>query len=76
MVHDVVAGFQEFLKHETTPIEYFVDMKEPQVSHVANAAQDTQHQLAAQLQNMHTIMQEIQLQYAAAQHPAYQDWLG
>ena len=64
MVCNVVAGLQEVPQQEqvltenTAVIEAWVD-------HVANAVQNTQQQLATQIQQMKVMMQAIQLQYVA-----------
>ena len=60
MVRDVVAGLQEVLQQEqfltenTTVIEETAD-------HVANAVQNTQKQLAKELQQMQAIIQAMQM---------------
>ena len=51
MVPDVVAGLQEDLKQEKFQTEIPTVVQAP-VDHVANAVQNTQHQLATQLQKM------------------------
>ena len=73
MVCNVVAGLQEVPQQEqvltenTAVIEAWVD-------HVANAVQNTQQQLATQIQQMKAMMQLIQLQYVAGPQNAHQDY--
>ena len=74
-VSDVVAGLQEVFQQEQPLIKTPVTVLEPQ-EHVANAVHDTQHHLAAQLQQMHTMIQAVQLQYSDVPQPTYQDYGG
>ena len=75
MVCDVVAGIQEFLQQEQAPTKTPGTISEPN-EHVENAVKITQHQVAAQLQNMQKMMQDIQLQYSAAPQLTHQDYGG
>ena len=68
MIRDVVAGMQEFLQQEQYPDNTPENISGPN-KHVANKVQITQHQLAAQLHQMHTMIQAMHLQYADAPHP-------
>ena len=61
----MVKGIQEVLKHEPAPFESPMDIQEPQLSHVENAIQHMKNKLADQIQQMQTMMQEMQLQYDA-----------
>ena len=74
MVRNVVSGLQEVLQKEKTPTETAPVISEPNY-HVANAVQNTQQQLAAQLQHIYTMIQDMQLQYATAQQPTHQDYV-
>ena len=65
MVRGVVEGVKEVLKQEQALIETPITVLEPH-EHVENAVHITQQQLAAQLQKMWTMIQEMQLQYSAA----------
>ena len=75
MVREVVAGLQELLQQEKSPTETPNNISEPN-KHVANALQSTQQLMEAQLHQMQTTMQAIQLQYAAALHMIHQDYVG
>ena len=55
---DVVEGLQEVLQEKQAPIKNSVTMHEKK-EHVTNKVQDTQQQLAAQLQKMQIIMQAM-----------------
>ena len=65
MVHDVVAGLQEVLQQEQVLVDNATVTEAP-VDHEAKAVQNTQQQLATQLQKMQAMMQSMKLQYAAA----------
>ena len=65
MVHGVVTGLQEVLQQEQSPIKTPVTISEPH-KHVANVVQITHQQLSTRLHHMHTMIQAMQLQYAAA----------
>ena len=69
MVCDVVVGLQEV----SSPIDTPATVTEPH-KHVANAVQSMQHQLEAQMHQMQTVNQAIQLKYANAPQPTYQDY--
>ena len=76
MVCDVVAGLQEVLQQEPGPVGAPISIQEPQVAHVETKFHDNQQQLSDHMQHMQAMMQEIQLQYAAAPHPTYQAYRG
>ena len=61
MVHNVVAGLQDALQKKTAPVKAPAVMLEPQVHHVENSVQDNQPKIAAQLQQIQIMMQEMQL---------------
>ena len=72
MVHGVMEGLQDVLQQEPVQVEAHVVIQEPQVAYMGNSVQNNQHQLAAQLHQIHNMMQEMQLQYSAAPQPTYQ----
>ena len=74
MVRDVVAGIQEALQQEHTQMETPASMQAP-VYHVANAVKSTQQQLATQLQQMQSMMQNMHLHYNAVPHGTHQDYV-
>ena len=51
MESDVVVGIQEVLQTKQDPIKKIVTVHEPH-EHVAKKVQDTQHQIAVQLQHI------------------------
>ena len=67
MVRDVVAGIQEALQQDQDQRETPTFVRAP-VYHVVNAMQNTQKQLATQLQQMQAMMQAMHIQYAAESH--------
>ena len=75
MVRNLVAGLQEVLQQEQVPMDNPAVIEEP-VDHVANAVQNTQQQLATQLQKMQAIMQAMHMQYAAGPQNAHQYYEG
>ena len=58
MVHNVVSGLKEALKHDQAQTETQAVVQVP-VDHVANAVQNTQQQWATQLQQMQSMMQAM-----------------
>ena len=67
IVCSVVAGLQEVLKQEPALVEAPAIIQDPKVTHVENAVQDNQQNLASQLQKIQAMMQAIQLQYEPPQ---------
>ena len=65
MVRDVVPGLQEVMQQEQAPTDTPETISVPN-EHVENKAQNTQQKLAEKLKLMQTMMQDMQLQYAAA----------
>ena len=65
MVRDVVAGIHEALQQEKFHTETLV-VVQAHVDNVSNAVQNTQKQLATQLQKMQAMIQAIHMKYAAA----------
>ena len=59
-VRNMVAGLQEFLQQQQAPTENPMIIPEP-VDHVANAVQSNQQQLVTQLQQMQSIIKNMQL---------------
>ena len=75
MVHNMVAGLQEFLQKDQASIYNLIVIAEP-VDNVTNAVQRTQQQLAKIFQQMQAMMQTIQMKYAAAPQNTHQDYGG
>ena len=71
MVREVVAGLQEALKQDQVQTETSTVVQAP-VDHVPNAVQNSQQQLATQQQHIQSMMQAMQMQYAAAPQGARQ----
>ena len=71
MVRNAISGMQEFLQQYQYPTNTLPVISEPN-EHIHNAVQNTQHQLAAQLHQMQTMVQDMQLKYDAAPHPNHQ----
>ena len=74
MVRNVVAGLQELLQQDKSLIETTATASITH-EHVANMVQSSRQQLAAQLQHIYTMIQDMQLQYATAQQPTHQDYV-
>ena len=72
---DVVAGLKEVLQQEQALTETPLVFSEPS-EHVVNAVQNTQHQLAAQHQQIQSTMKNMQIQHAATLHPFHQEYEG
>ena len=75
MVRDIVAGLHEALQQEKSQMETPEVVPAP-VDHVDNTVQNTQQQLAPQMQQMQAMMQEMNMQYAAAPQGAHQEYGG
>ena len=60
MVRNVVSGLHEALQQEQVKTETLAVVQAP-VDHVANAVQNTQKQLAKELQQMQAIIQAMQM---------------
>ena len=75
MVLNVVSGIQESLQQDQYQRETTTIMQTP-VDHVANAVQNTQQQLATQLQQMQLTMQNMQIHYNTVPHGTRQDYGG
>ena len=75
MLHNVVAGLQEVLHQGKVLIQNTTVIEAP-VDHVANAAQNTQKQLATQIQKMLAMMKAMQLQYDTGPQNAHQYYGG
>ena len=71
MVRDVVAGTQEALQQYQFQMET-PTVKQKPMDHVANTVNNTQQQLATQLQQMQAMVQAMQMQYAAKPHGTLQ----
>ena len=75
MVRNVIIGLHEDLQKEKVQTEPPTAVEAP-VNHVANAVQNTQQQLATQLQKIKAMMQAMHMQYAATPQGSCQDFGG
>ena len=75
MVRDAVTGLQEALQQDQFQTENLTVVQAP-VYHVDNAVQNTQQQLATQLQQIQAMMHAIKMQYATAPYGIRQDYGG
>ena len=73
MVRNVVAGLQEALQQKQSPTDNGTTILKP-IDHVENSVQNTQQQLAMQLQHMQVMIQAMQMQYSAAPQLSHQDY--
>ena len=75
IVRNVVERLQVALQQYQTHTETRTSVQAP-VDHVANAVQNTQKQLATQLQQMKSMMQTTQMHYNTVPHGTRKDYGG